>query len=116
MSRALHTDGTITAWDERLRSVGAIEIADDDVPAPGLREIRHTPDESHRQDPTLLCVHAAASPEIVEKVLAAPVDTQDDGNGRSEFRWFRLVDGTLILGIFLHGDTYFEATLDEHMP
>ena len=28
MSKALHNDGTITEWDERLRMIGAVEIAD----------------------------------------------------------------------------------------
>lgn len=47
---------------------------------------------------------ADASPELVDTVLEKPVS--DDG--RSQFKWFRLQNGSLILGVFPRGDTYFE--------
>lgn len=45
-----------------------------------------------------------ALPEDVEALKAANVDSE----GRSEWVWLRLRDGTLILGIFPCGDTYMQ--------
>ncbi len=47
---------------------------------------------------------APASPELVALVLNA---SEDSGDGRSEWRWFRLPNGDLILGVYPQGDTYF---------
>lgn len=46
-----------------------------------------------------------ATPEQVEAVLNQPVGT---GDGRTNFVWLRLHEGTLILGVFPQGDTYME--------
>jgi hypothetical protein len=49
-----------------------------------------------------------ASAEAVDATLnLSPLD--DDG--RSPFQWFRLVDGTLILGVLPQGEGYFEVEL-----
>lgn len=48
--------------------------------------------------------HGPASPESVDLILNAEVN--DDG--RSEWRWFRFPDGTLIFGCFPHGETFME--------
>lgn len=54
----------------------------------------------------LAMVHPA-KPEFVKKVLEAPTEGSD---GRSEWMWIRLPDGTLILGVFPKGDTYMEVS------
>jgi len=51
-----------------------------------------------------LAMSKPASPELVEMVLNQPTDTSD---GRSEWRWFRLPNGDLILGVYPQGNTYF---------
>ena len=51
----------------------------------------------------LLAVVHPAKQEDVDTVLNAPLN--DDG--RSEWQWFRLPNGDLILGVFPCGDTYF---------
>lgn len=51
-----------------------------------------------------------ASQDAVNYVLAQPVD---DDDGRSDWRWVRLVNGDLMLAVFPHGDTYF-ATEGDH--
>ena len=51
-----------------------------------------------------------ASPEFVEKILSAPVTE----NGRSVFKYFRLTNGDLILGVYPCGDMYFETESDEN--
>jgi hypothetical protein len=45
-----------------------------------------------------------AKQEDVDRLL--PMAT--DGDGRSEWFWMRLQDGTLLLGVFPQGDTYME--------
>lgn len=54
-----------------------------------------------------------ADPAFVEKVLAADEESPD---GRSQFMWVRLQDGTLILGVFPQGDTYFLTEADLNRP
>jgi hypothetical protein len=46
-----------------------------------------------------------ASAEYVAAVLAKPVDA----NGRSEWFWFRLGNGDLVLGVFPRGEGYFDV-------
>ena len=58
---------------------------------------------------TVLIESWPASPAGVQVVLDAGVDRDDENDGRSEWRWFRLPEGTLILGCFPHGETYFAA-------
>ena len=48
--------------------------------------------------------HRAASQELVDLVMSKETGGMD---GRSEWRWFRLPNGDLILGVFPQGDTYF---------
>src|SRR6185503_12334228 len=50
---------------------------------------------------------APADPAAAQKVLDA---TTEGNDGRSEWVWVRLQDGTLILGTFPRGDTYLEAS------
>ena len=64
-----------------------VETLDDDVPS------------------RVIARSVAASRELVDLVLSAPVG--DDG--RSEWRWFRLPNGNLILGVYPRGDTYFDC-------
>ena len=56
-----------------------------------------------------LARHIEAPAEQVKAILDSPEGT---GDGRSGWRYFRLPDGTLILGVFPQGDTYsqFEKT------
>ena len=57
-----------------------------------------------------------ASPESVGIVLSARVNVDDDYDsfdGRSEWKWFRFPDGTLVLGVFPQGDIYC-ATEGDH--
>lgn len=49
-------------------------------------------------------VHPATE-EAVQTVLNAPENT---GDGRSNWVWVRLHDGTLVLGVFPQGNTYSE--------
>lgn len=53
---------------------------------------------------TLAWVYPATE-EAVHVVTTAPVNS---GDGRSDWVWLRLRDGTLILGMFPQGDTYME--------
>lgn len=48
-----------------------------------------------------------ARKEDVEYVLAQPTDGDD---GRSEWRWLRLKDGTLMLICFPQGETYMRVS------
>ncbi len=67
------------------------------------------PDESCFDDEgkiPFLVRSAPASPELVALVLNASEDSDD---GRSEWRWFRLPNGDLILGVYPQGDTYCET-------
>ncbi len=81
-----------------------------------LKEIRHDDEETRVADPTRLCTHGPADQIVVDKVLAAQVDDPGEHDGRSGWRWFRFADGTLVLGVFPHGDTYLETELDAGRP
>ena len=50
-----------------------------------------------------------ASKTMVEHVLA---QVENTSNGRSQFYWFRLANGDLILGVYPRGDTYFYTESD----
>jgi len=50
-----------------------------------------------------------ASDESVRIVLDAGANTDD---GRSSWKWIRLRNGDLILGVFPRGETYFEVEVD----
>lgn len=52
---------------------------------------------------------ADADPSDVEYVLGAD-PTDPDGYTRSQFQWFRLPNGDLILGLFPQDVTYFGVT------
>lgn len=47
-----------------------------------------------------------ATPEHVGRVITAEVSA----DGRSEWIWLRLADGTLMLGLFPCGDLYMEVS------
>lgn len=55
-----------------------------------------------------LSVSASANEQAVQRVLNMPVG--DDT--RSEFKWIRLVNGDLILGVYPTGDGYFDVEAD----
>jgi len=57
-----------------------------------------------------------ANERIAQRVLDAPVTPDDNHEGRSAWRWFRLANGDLILGCYPKGDTYFETELDRKRP
>lgn len=69
-------------------------------------------DGDGRQTDRPLAWFHPADDEAVQTVLGAPLDD----NGRSEWRWYRLVNGDLILGIAPHGDTYFAVEADAETP
>lgn len=47
-----------------------------------------------------------AHPRDVNHVMSKRVDDED---GRSQWQWFRLPNGDLILGTFPQGSTYFDV-------
>lgn len=51
-----------------------------------------------------------ATEAVANAVLAS---AEGDGDGRSGWKWVRLIDGTLMLAIFPRGGTYEIAALDE---
>lgn len=59
-----------------------------------------------RDDNALIATQKPASAEAVVKVLNTAVG---DPDGRSGFKWLRLVNGDLILAIYPLGDTYMEV-------
>lgn len=61
------------------------------------------------EQPKLIDRHSASQESII-KVLEA---VEGDEDGRSQFFWFRLDNGDLILGVYPQGDTYF-ATEQDH--
>lgn len=53
--------------------------------------------------------YKTASQEDVDYVLSQPIVFSDFGNeGRSRWKWLRLSNGDLMLGVFPLGDTYME--------
>ena len=69
-------------------------------------------DGDGRPTETVIAEYHRASPAAVERVLEAPLT----GDGRSEWRWIRLANGDLILGVFPHGETYFAIEIDAETP
>lgn len=64
------------------------------------------------ETPMLLATVAEADLDVAIMVL-----DQDIGdNGRSGWKWFRLANGDLILGVFPHGVTYFNTEADPNRP
>lgn len=61
---------------------------------------------------TIATVHPATA-SYITKVLKAEEGHVD---GRSEWLWLRLSDGTLMLGLFPRGDTYLECEIDASYP
>jgi hypothetical protein len=77
------------------------------------RKVFYVADPVTGEDTNVVAVTSTlADPSVVKTVLDAPVG--DDG--RSEWRWFRFADGTLVLGVFPHGDTYFATERDTARP
>ena len=72
---------------------------------PKYTEVDETCYDENGKIPYLVS-HIPASQALVDMVLSAP---EGDPDGRSEWRWFRLANGDLILGVFPCGDTYFEV-------
>ncbi|MGE5510373.1 MAG: hypothetical protein ACM31O_03865 [Bacteroidota bacterium] len=64
------------------------------------------------RDRVIARVHPASDSSVME-VLRADQDSED---GRSQWMWLRLSDGTLMLGIFPQGDTYFACETDARYP
>lgn len=54
-----------------------------------------------------------ASKESVAKVMSAEVGADD---GRSDFKWLRLENGDLMLGVFPRGATYEDVEVDAQLP
>ncbi len=75
-----------------------------------MKEIYAIDDETGASTDQVIARQEDASTEAVETILSAPIGLI--GDGRSNFKWFRLQDGTLILGVYPQGDTYFAT---EHM-
>ena len=63
-------------------------------------------DETGADTETVLCRVTDAEPADITTVLTASLDD----NGRSQYKWFRLQNGDLILGVFPCGDTYIEVS------
>lgn len=61
--------------------------------------------DGYELDPTVVGWTQPAPPQVVEMMLCP--NLPNDGDGRSEWMWVRLPDGTLIFGCFPQGDTYF---------
>lgn len=54
-----------------------------------------------------------AKPEVAQVVIDAAPNT---GDGRSDWHWFRLANGDLMLATFPQGETYFATEADEARP
>lgn len=63
-------------------------------------------DEPLNPDHVQYVARSDARQREIDFVLNA--DPEDD-NGRSQFQWFRLPNGDLILGVFPQGDTYLNV-------
>ena len=74
-----------------------------------VAEIFLQDEETGNDTDTVIATIRTASADSVSTVLA-----QDAGDidGRSEWVWIRLQDGSLILGVFPRGDTYFSVEED----
>lgn len=57
-----------------------------------------------------------ADPSIAEKVLQAPITSDDVSEGRSAWVWIRLATGALVLACYPKGDTYCETEADLERP
>jgi len=80
-----------------------------------MREILQTEDNETGETletPILLATASVADPMMVNFVVNQPVGN----DGRSEWQWFRLANGDLILGVFPCGDTYTETEADPNRP
>ena len=78
------------------------------------REIFVEPEQIDPERPHLLAIEAAADPAIVQMIIDAPVSEGPDG--RSDWMWFRLANGDLILGCWPRGDTYEATEADDNRP
>lgn len=74
--------------------------------------VDHAYNQTDPQAPLLYQRHPASRGSVA-KVLAADVDSND---GRSEWLWIRLPDGTLFLGVAPQGETYEEVEEDAAYP
>ncbi len=70
-------------------------------------------DEAGRDTDQVCAFVHPASQDSVNFVLAQPTGGSD---GRSEWLWVRLQDGTLVLGVFPQGDTYETVEGDAEFP
>lgn len=55
---------------------------------------------------------ADADPRIAAAVIAAPIGN----DGRSEWKWIRLPNGSLVLATYPNGDTYELTEVDRTRP
>lgn len=53
-----------------------------------------------------------ADPRIAAAVIAAPIGN----DGRSEWKWIRLPNGSLVLATYPEGDTYELTEVDRNRP
>jgi hypothetical protein len=76
------------------------------------REIFVEPEQIDPERPHLLAIEAKASSAMAEHVMLADVGL----NGRSDWMWFRLANGDLILGCWPLGETYEATESDPNRP
>ena len=81
-----------------------------------MREILQTECEKTGETleaPRVLGWLEKAKPEVAQIVIDAAPNT---GDGRSDWHWFRLANGDLMLATFPQGETYFATEADTARP
>lgn len=77
------------------------------------RDIFKIDDETGSETSEVIAVSAPADPSVAQAVIDAPAGGNE---GRSEWMWFRLQNGDLILGTYPSGDTYWATEADKGRP
>lgn len=80
-----------------------------------MREIFQTEDNETGETldkPVLIATASKADETVANMVIDEPIGN----DGRSEWQWFRLSNGDLILGVYPRGDTYFNTEADPNRP
>lgn len=83
------------------------------APAEGKPDHNKTVDLFSEDTGDIIATRTPANPVYVQKVLDAKAG---DPDGRSDWMWFRLANGDLILGCYPSGDTYEETENDYGRP
>jgi hypothetical protein len=78
-------------------------IPDHDIVADSY-EVDFSPNHYGSMSATIAKVKKAEAADALSVLFMR----DDDEDGRSQFCWIRLVDGTLILGVFPQGETYYK--------